>query len=343
METPLTPLEFARRSRKLYPEREAVVDGDLRLSYAQFFDRCDAWSAALQALGVKQGDRVAYIAPNTHALLESFYAVPQIGAVLVPLNYRLTHADFAYLINHSGARIVCAHSTYLDAIDSVRSELPEVEVFVALDGGKQGKDGWLDYETLVAEARANFVRPEIAETDLLTINYTSGTTSKPKGVMITHRNAYINIVGTLIHHAMSLADRYLWTLAMFHANGWTFVWTVTAVGGTHICLRKVDPTAIFESIKQESVTMLCAAPTVLIGIGNGPVELRRETRTGVRILTAGAPPAAATIERIEGELGWVLTQAYGLTETSPFITICEPRPEHEGLSCAERSVIKACQ
>src|SRR6184192_1433098 len=145
METPLTPLEFARRSRRLYPEREAVVDGDLRLSYEQFFDRCDAWSAALQALGVKQGDRVAYIAPNTHAQLESFYAVPQTGAVLVPLNYRLTADDFAYLINHSGARVVCVHADYLDAVESVRAQLPDVAAFVALEGAK---DGWLDYETL---------------------------------------------------------------------------------------------------------------------------------------------------------------------------------------------------
>src|SRR6267143_1948986 len=137
METPLTPLEFARRSRKLYPEREAVVDGDLRLSYEQFFDRCDAWSAALQALGVKQGDRVAYIAPNTHAQLESFYAVPQIGAILVPLNYRLTADDFIYLINHSGSKIICAHSDYLDAIDGIRSLLPNVEAFIALEGAEQ--------------------------------------------------------------------------------------------------------------------------------------------------------------------------------------------------------------
>jgi len=144
MELPLTPLEFARRTRKLYPEREAVVDGDLRLTYEEFFTRCDRWSSSLQTLGIQQGDRVAYIAPNTHALLESFYAVPQIGAVLVPLNYRLTHADFAYLINHSGARIICAHSAYLDAIDSIRSELPNVDGFVALDGGEQGKDVWLD-------------------------------------------------------------------------------------------------------------------------------------------------------------------------------------------------------
>lgn len=342
MELPLTPLEFARRTRKLYPEREAVIDGDLRLTYAQFFERCDRWSMALRSLGVKQGDRVAYIAPNTHAMLESFYAVPQLGAVLVPLNYRLIAADFVYLINHSGARVVCAHSDYLDCIDDIRAELPEVTSFVALEGTKPG---WLDYETLLRDAPADsgVELPLINETDLLTINYTSGTTSKPKGVMITHRNAYLNVVGTLIHHPMTMADRYLWTLPMFHANGWTFVWTVTAAGGTHICLRKVDPVAVFNQIEQESVTMLCAAPTVLISIANGPDELRRAARPGVRIMTAGAPPAATTIERIEGELGWVITQAYGLTETSPFITICESRPEYEGLSCAEKSVIKACQ
>src|SRR5204862_5171893 len=183
----------------------------------------------------------------------------------------------------------------------------------------------------------------ILETDLLTINYTSGTTSKPKVLMITHRNAYINIVGTLLHHPMTLTDRYLWTLPMFHANGWTFVWIVTAIGATHICLRKVQPSAVFEKIKQESVSMLCSATSVLIGIAHAPEELRREARRGVRVLTAGAPPAAATIERIEGELGWVITQAYGLTETSPLISVCEPRPEHEGLSSAERAVIKARQ
>ena len=340
MEIPLSPLEFARRTRRLYPTREAVVEGERRLNYEEFFARCDRWSSALQALGVKEGDRVAYIAPNTHAQLESFYAVPQIGAVLVPLNYRLIADDFVYLINHSGARIVCVHSDYLDTVESIRGQLPGVSAFVALEGTKSG---WLNYETLVAEAPSHFHRPTILENDLLTINYTSGTTSRPKGVMITHRNAYLNAVGTLLHHPMTVADRYLWTLPMFHANGWTFVWIVTAVGAAHICLRKVELRAVFEKIETESVTMLCAAPTVLISIAHAPEELRRTARHGVRVLTAGAPPAAATIERVEGELGWVITQAYGLTETSPLITFCEPRLEHEGLSRAERSVIKARQ
>ncbi len=340
MEIPLTPLEFARRARKLYGDREAVVDGDLRINYERFFDRCDAWSSALQILGVKQGDRIAYIAPNTHAQLESFYAVPQIGAILVPINYRLTADDFAYLINHSGATMVCAHSDYLEQVESIRSQIPNVSVFVALEGARSG---WLDYETLVAGSARDFHRPAINENDLISINYTSGTTSRPKGVMMTHRNAYMNSIGTLLHHPMAVQDRYLWTLPMFHANGWTFVWTVTAAGAAHICLRKVQPAAVFEKIKEESISMLCAAPTILIGIANAPEEMRRETRRGVRVMTAGAPPAATTIERIEGELGWEITQTYGLTETSPFITICEPRPEHEKLSCAERSVVKACQ
>jgi fatty-acyl-CoA synthase len=340
MEIPLTPLEFARRARRLYPEREAVVDGNLRLTYRQFFERCDRWSAALQRLGVRAGDRVAYIAPNTHAQLESFYAVPQIGAVLVPINYRLTPADFVYLIQHSGAKVVCAHSDYLEAVDAIRGQIPDVQAFVALESARPG---WLDYEALVAAAPAAFERPEIRESDLLTINYTSGTTSRPKGVVITHRNAYMNAVGTLVHHPMSCGDRYLWTLPMFHANGWTFVWIVTAAGATHVCLRKVDPAGVFAAIKRERITMLCAAPTVLIGIACAPAELREGTSGPLRILTAGAPPAAATIERVEGELGWTVTHVYGLTETAPFITICEPRPEHASLPFAERATIKARQ
>src|SRR6184192_1822863 len=340
METPLTPLEFARRARKLYPEQIAVIDGDSRWTYAQFLDRCDRWSAVLQRLGVGAGDRVAYLAPNTHAQLESFYSVPQLGAVLVPLNFRLTADDFLYLINHSGARVICAHRDYLETINNIRSGLPCVEHFVALTG--EAND-WLNYEAMLETSSAEFVRPEIRETDLLTINYTSGTTSRPKGVMITHRNAWMNSVGTLLHQPMTCSDRYLWTLPMFHANGWTFVWTVTAAGATHICLRKCDPGAIFELMAKEQVTMLCAAPTVLISLANAPEDLRCLAPKGVRVVTAGAPPAASTIQRLEEELGWTITHVYGLTETAPFITVCEPRAEHAPLPISERAAIKARQ
>jgi fatty-acyl-CoA synthase len=344
METALTPLDFARRARRLYATREGVVDGATRLTFGEFFERCDRWSAALARLGVRPGDRVAYIAPNTMAHLEAYYAVPQLGAVLVPLNFRLIADDFAYLIQHSGARVVCVHADQLHSVDAIRDRVPGVTHFVALEWDAAGpRAGWLGYDDLHAAGATSFDQPTINESDLLTINYTSGTTSRPKGVMITHRNAYLNAVGTLVHHPMSAADRYLWTLPMFHANGWTFTWIPTAVGAAHVCLRRVEPRSVFETIEAESITMLCAAPTVLIGLANAPPEMRAGARRGVRVMTAGAPPAAATIERLEGELGWELTQVYGLTETSPFITVCEARPEHSTLSPADRAMVKARQ
>lgn len=340
METPLTPIDFARRARKLHGTREAVVDGALRMTYTEFGQRCDKWSAALRTLGVGRGDRVGTISPNTHQHLEQFYAIPQIGAVIVPMNYRLTAEDFVFLATHSGAKVLCVHSEYLDIVDSVRERMPTVRHFVALE---DAKPGWLDYEKLLAESDGAFDAPEIAETDLIAINYTSGTTAKPKGVMITHRNAWVNSVGTLAHWPMTPQDRYLWTLPMFHANGWTFTWTLTAVGATHVCLRKVEAASIYEHITRERITSLCAAPTVLIGIANGPEAQRNQLPRGVRLLTAGAPPAAATIERIEGELGWEVTQVYGLTETAPFISICEPLPRHLEMTMKERATIKARQ
>lgn len=340
MVTPLTPLDFVRRARRLYSDREAVVDQDLRLTYKEFLGRCDRWSSALQALGIRRGDRVAYIAPNTHAQLESFHAVPQIGAVLVPLNYRLNAADLAYPIQHSGSRVVCAHSEYLETIDSIRSQIRQVEHFVALEGARPG---WLNYEQLIVESSGVFEQLEIDENDTITINYTSGTTSRPKGVMLTHRNVYMNTVGTLIHAHMTPADRYLWTLPMFHCNGWTFVWTVTAVGGAHICVRNVRPSVVLQLIREEQASILCAAPTVFVWLANAPEDVRRGIARTLRVLVAGAPPAAATIERIERELGWEVLHIYGLTETSPFIAVCEPRPEHEALPDTLQYSMKARQ
>ncbi len=334
-----------RRARRLYANREGVVDGAQRWTYGEFFDRCDRWSSALQQMGVRQGERVAYIAPNTHAQLESFYAVPQLGAVLVPLNFRLVGDDFRYMIQHSGAKVVCVAADYLAAIDSIRADLKSVAHFVALDAtaDQRGSSHWLDYEALLADAPAGFTRPVIGENDLLTINYTSGTTSRPKGVMITHRNAWMNCVGMLAHTPMTPADTYLWTLPMFHANGWTFTWTVTAAGARHVCLPKFDGATVFRIAKEERVTRLCAAPTVLIMLASAPAEVKQDAPRGVGVMTAGAPPAAVTIQRIEDELGWVVTQIYGLTETAPAISICEPLPEHSSLSADDRARIKARQ
>jgi fatty-acyl-CoA synthase len=340
METPLSPLDFARRARRLYADREAVVDGSLRFTYREFFERCDRWSAALQKLGVQPGERIATISPNTHAHLEAFYAVPQIGAVIVPINFRLTAADFAYILKHSGARVVCVHADYLDAVDSIRDQVPGVEHFIAFSGSKPG---WIDYEATLAASAPDFIPAEVVETEMIALNYTSGTTANPKGVMVTHRNTALNIMGHLMHTRITAADRYLWVLPMFHANGWCFVWTITAVGGRHVCIPKADPRLIFETIRRESVTLLCAAPTVLISIANVPDEVRKGAPRGVRVFTAGAPPAAATIERVEGELGWEITHVYGLTEVSPIVTISEPRPEHAELDPAVRAVIKSRQ
>ena len=340
MEIALTPLEFARRARRLYGDKEAVVDGDKRFTYSEFLERCDRWSSALQGLGVEQGDRVAYIAPNTHSHLEAYYAVPQIGSVLVPINYRLLPEDFEYIINHCGAKVVCAHSDYLEAVNGIRDQLTNVEHFVALEGKGEG---WLDYESTLAAHSPDYAIVEIEETDLLTINYTSGTTARPKGVMITHRNAYMNVMGSLVHHHLTPADRYLWTLPMFHANGWTFTWINTARGMTHVCLRQVDPALIYKLIREENITMFCAAPTVLISIANAPAEMREGTPRGVRLFTAGAPPAAATIELVERDLGWELTHVYGLTETAPLITVCEILSEHQDLSVGELAQIQSRQ
>jgi fatty-acyl-CoA synthase len=341
MEQPLTPLAFADRARRIYADREAIIFDKVRCTYSQFFERCDRWSSRLQGLGVKPGDRVAYIAQNIPAHLEGYYSVPRIGAVLVPINYRLAAADFVYILNHSGARVLCVDKDYVEAVETIRDQLPNVERFVSLEGAREG---WLDYEAEITAGSDVLETVDIDENDLITINYTSGTTARPKGVMITHRNAYLNVLGTLAHFPMSPADRYLWTLPMFHANGWTFVWLATARGAAHVCLRKVDPVAIFRVVAEAGVTTLCAAPTILIGIANAPAEARScAAGRKVRLLTAGAPPAAVTIDRIERELGWEVLHVYGMTETSPLILLCEPLPEHSDLSPTERAAIKARQ
>ena len=341
IEVPQSPLAFARRTRRLHGDREAVVDGDRRFSYAQFFDRCDRWSAALLRLGVGAGDRVVTLAANTHAQLEQFYAVPQIGAVIVPLHVGLIADDFVALIRHCGARLVCAGREYVELIQGIRGQLESVTHFVALDG--DAPPGWEDYEAWLDKSDGRFTPVETDENELIAINYTSGTTVRPRGAMITHRNIWVNTVGSLLHWPVRPEDRYLWLLPMFHANGWGYVWTITAAAATHVCMRQPQAALAGELIVRERVTLLCAGKTAMIGMANVTESIRRRMPPGVRVLTAGASPAAATIERIEQRLRWEVTHAYGLTETAPFVTVCTPVHESSGISLGERARSKARQ
>ena len=260
MEVPLLVDDFLRRSVKLYPAKTAVVDGEARFTYAQLQARVNRLSHALLGLNVAPGDRVCILSPNSHFFLESFYATSQIGAVLVPLNYRLVAADHEYILNHAGVSVVLVDHEYTDVVEGIRSNLAGVKHFVvAADGSDtllgRTPDGWLDWETLIANA-PDSAPPAVArdENDLVSINYTSGTTARPKGVMLTHRNCYINAYSLIAHLRITHDDVELWTLPMFHCNGWGGVYAVTGMGGTHVVLRTVDGGDIFRLIEREKVT-----------------------------------------------------------------------------------------
>ena len=327
MEVPLLVDDFLRRSVQLYPAKTAVVDNDLRLTYAELQARVNRLSHALLALGVEPGDRVCILSPNSHFFLESFFATSQIGAVLVPLNYRLVAADHEYILNHAGVSVVLVDHEYTDIVDGMRANLTTVRHFIVARDGSDTllgltPDGWQDWETLIA-AEPTTAPPTVArdENDLVSINYTSGTTARPKGVMLTHRNCTINAYGLIAHLRISHDDVELWTLPMFHCNGWGGVYAITGMGGTHVVLRAVDGADIFRLIEREKVTFACMAPTVLRTILDYPDRAAHTIETKPRFIVAGAPPPAAFIDRLENELGWEFIEIYGLTETAPLLTV----------------------
>ncbi len=328
MEVPLLVTDFLRRAAKLYPGQEAVVDGDKRFTYAEFDERVNRLANALRASGVAKGDRVAILSPNSHRFLETFYGTAAIGAVIVPINYRLIASDFEYIVNHSGAKAFIVDSDLTGVVDGLRAQIPTVEQFiVSRVGDAEVADGWTDYEALLAASSASPL-PDcgLQESDLASINYTSGTTARPKGVMITHRNAYINAYNFIVHFRITQDDRELWTLPMFHANGWGGVYALTAMGATHVVLRRVDAADIYRLIEQERITFACMAPAVLAAILEYPDKEKHTITTKPRFVIAGAPPPQPFIERLENELGWEFIQIYGLTETSPILTVSEVKP-----------------
>ena len=325
MEVPLLVDDFLRRPALLYPEKIAIVDGERRFSYREYQARVNRLSNALLALGIGAGDRVCILSPNSHFFLESFYATSQIGAVLVPLNYRLVAADHAYILDHAGVCAVLVDWEYTEVVDSIRDQLPGVQHWIAARDGGVDAPGWTDWERLIAgESEEAPVPPERGENDLVSINYTSGTTARPKGVMLTHRNCYLNAYNLIAHLRIAHEDVELWTLPMFHCNGWGGVYALTGMGGTHVVLRAVEGEAIFRLISEEEVTFACMAPAVLRTILDFEGREAYEITTRPRFTVAGAPPPAAFVERLEEELGWDFVEIYGLTETAPLLTVCAP-------------------
>ncbi|WP_066256153.1 long-chain-fatty-acid--CoA ligase [Neobacillus drentensis] len=345
MFSPLTPLDWKRRAVKYYPNKIAVIDGDKEFTYREFGKRADQLSAALLQAGIGKGDHVAVMLPNTHYMLECFYGICQLGAVMVPLNYRLSAGDLEYIIRHSDAKMLIVDEEFCRPIEQIVENLSLDEIIIVSVPGENTSLKGIDYEDFIQHASETVTLPEpdIDENQLLTLNYTSGTTSKPKGVMLTHRGNYLNAANFMYHLGVSHDDVYLHTLPMFHANGWGGVWALTAAGGTHVCLRKVDPPLILDLFEKKKITLLCGAPTVVNMLVNEPKAKEIKMQTNPRMATAGAPPAAALIHKAQEILGLNMIHVYGLTETSPFILYCEWKKEFDGKTADEQAVIKARQ
>jgi acyl-CoA synthetase (AMP-forming)/AMP-acid ligase II len=328
MDVPLLVDDFLRRPVELYPDKTAIVDGARRFTYREWAERANRLSRALLGLGVRRGDRVCILSPNSHYFLESFYATSQIGAILVPLNYRLVAADHEYILGHAGVSVALVDAAYTKGLEEIRPRLPGVRHWIATPAeGAAPPPGWTDFDAWVASEPAE-APPPVArgEGDVVSLNYTSGTTARPKGVMLTHRNCYLNAYNLIAHLRIRHEDVELWTLPMFHCNGWGGVYALTGMGGTHVVLRTVDAAEIFRLIERERVTFACMAPAVLRAILDYPDRARHRISTRPRFTVAGAPPPAAFIERLERELGWEFLEIYGLTETAPLLTIS--RPDH---------------
>ncbi|WP_440008868.1 class I adenylate-forming enzyme family protein [Halomicrococcus sp. SG-WS-1] len=333
MHKPLLVTDFLDRARNHYGDQEAVVatTGE-RYTYDELGDRVDRLSAALAERGIEKGDRVAVLDPNTHYHLETAYATMQLGAVHTPLNYRLTPDDFEYILSDAAVDAVVADYDYADKIEAVRDSVP-TSVFVSNDADRTDGD-WEDFEAVVAAADPDgYERPEMAEDEVITINYTSGTTGDPKGVMRTHRTETLHAYVLSVHHELYDDDVYLWTLPMFHVNGWGHIYAVTGMGAKHVCTRGVDAADVVETIRNEDVSFLCGAPTVLNMLvdyyeANGRPEMAGEN--DVRVTTAGSAPPEATIRAVEDEFGWYLKHLYGATETGPLITTSDARRLMDG-------------
>jgi fatty-acyl-CoA synthase len=329
MKSVLTPLEFLARSAAVYPSCTATLDGDRRFTYAEFNQRVHAFASALQAADVAPGDRIAVLARNSLLALEAHFAVPLIGAVLVMLNIRLQSAELATILNHSGAKLLIGDDLVLPLLE-IAGRMPQLERIIT------------DYEEFLRKGRSALVPHEPDEDDVISINYTSGTTGNPKGVMYTHRGSWVNAIGEVVEHGLTSRSGYLWTLPMFHCNGWCFPWAVTAVGARHVCLPEVNAERAVDLIETEGVTHLCGAPVVVRTITEHCSRHNIRFHSGLRMVTAAAPPPPAVIRAAE-EIGIEITHVYGLTETYGPHSVCAWHTEWDCEPEEKRALLKARQ
>jgi fatty-acyl-CoA synthase len=343
---PLTPLSFLSRTALIHPDRVSVIHGERRFTWAETAQRCRRLAAALARRGIRPGETVAVMAPNVPAAFEATYGVPMAGAVLNALNVRLDPETIAFTLQHGEAKLLITDREFApviaDALRRLERRIPVIDIDDPLGPGGE-RLGDTDYEHFLEEGDYGFepILPE-DEWQAISLNYTSGTTGNPKGVVYHHRGAYLNALGNVLVWNMPPHPVYLWTLPMFHCNGWCFPWTVTALAGTHVCLRRVEARAIMAAIAAHGVTHLCGAPIVMNMLVNMPEAQRPRFGRTIELMTAAAPPPAAIIEAME-TMGFHITHVYGLTEVYGPAVVCEWHPEWNALPVAEQASLKARQ
>jgi fatty-acyl-CoA synthase len=343
---PLTPLTYLERSASVYPEKTAVIHGHARFTYAQFYKRCRRLASALSRRGIGRGDTVSVMASNVPALLEAHYGVPMVGAVLNALNYRLDAGNIAFILGHAQTKLLITDREFSDTIAAALARMDEPPVVIDIDdpifeGGKLL--GEKDYEALLLEGSSD--DPHQGPSDewqAISLCYTSGTTGNPKGVVYHHRGAHLNAIGQILAFGLNQRSVYLWTLPMFHCNGWTYTWAVTAAAGTHVCLRHVDPAVVFPMIKEHGVTHMCGAPIVLNMLVHAPAEQQVSFQHTVEVATGGAAPPSKIISAME-ELGFRVTHLYGLTESYGPATLCAWQSDWNDLGVEARTAMMARQ
>jgi fatty-acyl-CoA synthase len=343
---PLTPIGFLLRSASIYPDRLAVAYGERRYSWREALERCRRLAGALAGYGVGRGDTVALMAPNLPEAFEAHFGVPMAGAVLNALNIRLDPETIAFILHHGETKVLITDTEFSPVVRDALARLEERPVVIDIvDALGPGGDrlGEMDYEAFLSTGNSHFeaVTPQ-DEWEAIALNYTSGTTGNPKGVVYHHRGAYLNALGNILVWGMRHHPVYLWTLPMYHCNGWCFPWTITSLAGTHVCLRRVEAAAIYEVIAREGVTHLCGAPVVMNMLLNAGPGQQRALERPIEMMTAGAAPPAAVIEGMEN-LGFRITHVYGLTEVYGPAVICAWHDEWDDLHAAERARLKARQ